>query len=148
MNKNAWRGVKLAGACVLASLLGLVSTGGAHGAYVDCAMCHLDPAPDSGAKDFFEYFALPARQHPTGIAYPPPQNPDYLRPTALVGDIIFFDRNGNGAVDLDEVQLFGLAGTIECASCHREHGDAAPPPEPNMYLRVSTQVLCAVCHRV
>lgn len=148
MNKNAWRGVKLAAACALASLLGLVSTGIAHGAYVDCAMCHLDPEPDSRAKDFFEYFAVPARQHPTGVSYPPAQNTDYLRPTALAGDIIFFDTNGNGIADFDEVQLFGFSGKIECASCHREHGDTAPPPQPNMYLRVGTQLLCAVCHRV
>lgn len=148
MKKNTWRRVELAAACVLASLLGLVSTGAAHGAYVDCAMCHLDPAPDSQAKDFFDYFALPARQHPTGVPYPSAQNPDYRRPTALAGDLVFFDTNGNGIPDFDEVQLFGFGSKVECASCHREHGDTAPPAQPNMYLRVTTHSLCAVCHRV
>lgn len=148
MNKQTWRGVKLATACLLASLLALVSAGLAHGAYVDCAMCHLDPEPSSQAKDFFEYFTLPARQHPTGVSYPSPQNTDYRRPTALAGDITFFDTNGNGIADSDEVQLFGFSGKIECSSCHREHGDAAPPPQPNRYLRLGTHFLCAVCHRV
>jgi predicted CXXCH cytochrome family protein len=148
MKKNRWWGVKLAASCVLASLLGLGSTGEVHGAYVDCAMCHLDPAPGSGAKDYFDFFISPQRQHPTGMAYPPAHNPDYIRPTALTGDIVFFDRNGNGIADFDEVQLFGINGQVECASCHREHGEVSPPPQPNMYLRVTGDLLCLVCHKV
>lgn len=145
--KGRW-GARLAASFAAAWLLGLAYTGDAHGAFTDCAMCHLDPAPDSGAKDFFEYFATPTRQHPTGVAYPPPQNLEYLRPTALAGDIVFFDKNGNGIVDWDEVQLFGAGGTIECASCHGEHGDTPPVTQPNMYLRVATGTLCLVCHRL
>jgi predicted CXXCH cytochrome family protein len=148
MKNQKWWGVKLAASCALASLLGLAATDEARGAYVDCAMCHLDPAPDSGARDFFDIFSLPARQHPTGVTYPPPQNGDYFRPTALTGDIVFFDTNGNGIADFDEVQLFGSGGKIECASCHREHGDTSPPPQPNMYLRVTGDLLCMMCHRV
>lgn len=139
--------MKLVALCALVSLLGLASTSDAHGAYADCARCHLDPAPGSRAQDFFIYFARPERHHRTGIAYPPAQKQDYFRPTAQVGDIAFFDRNGNGVADLDEVQLFGIGGKIECASCHREHGDAPPPAQPNMYLRVATNLLCLVCHR-
>jgi predicted CXXCH cytochrome family protein len=82
------------------------------------------------------------------MAYPPPQNPDFFRPTVLLGDISFFDRNGNGIADFDEIQLFGTGGKVECASCHREHGDAPPPPQPNMYLRVTAAMLCMVCHRI
>jgi predicted CXXCH cytochrome family protein len=148
MKKNRWWGVRLAASCALASLLGLGSMDEVHGAYVDCAVCHLDPAPDSGAKDFFDFFVSPERQHPIGMAYPPALNAAYVRPTALTGDIVFFDRNGNGIPDFDEVQLFGTSGTIECASCHREHGDTSPPPQPNMYLRVTGDLLCLVCHRV
>ena len=116
--------------------------------YVDCGMCHLDPAPGSGAKDYVEFFVYPERQHPTGIAYPQAHNKDYLRPTALASGIPFFDTNGNGIADLDEVQLFGTGLNVECASCHREHGEAPPPAQPNMYLRVMTRGLCAVCHRM
>jgi hypothetical protein len=147
MKKNKWWGVRVAALCALASLLG-PAVGDAHGAYSDCGMCHLDPPPDSGAKDYFDYFVVPERRHPTGIDYPAAQNQDFFRPTALAGDIAFFDRNGNGVADLDEVQLFGAGGKVECASCHREHGDAPPPPQPHMYLRVASDLLCLVCHRV
>ena len=144
--KKSW-GVKLAASCVLALVVALASPGDASGAFVDCAMCHLDPAPGSGAKDFVDFFAYPERQHPTGVAYPP-SNPDYVRPTMLVSDLSFFDSNGNGIADADEVQLFGDGRKIECASCHREHGDTPPPPQPNMYLRVVNKLLCPVCHRI
>lgn len=147
MSKMRWCGVKLAAACALASLLGLASTGDAHGAYADCAMCHLDPDPGSRAKDYLTYFSMPQRHHRTGTAYPPAQNQGFSRPTALAGDIAFFDRNSNGVADLDEVQLFGIDGKIECASCHREHGDAPPPAQPSMYLRLANNLLCQVCHR-
>jgi hypothetical protein len=148
MNKNRWWGVKLVALCALASLLGLAATGDAHGAYTDCTMCHLNPAPDSRAKDYFNYFAMPERHHPTGIAYPAARNQDYFRPTSLVDNISFFDENGNGVADLGEVQLFGIGGKIECASCHREHDGASPPAHPNMYLRLTTELLCMVCHRL
>lgn len=133
-----------------ALIVGLAYVCDASGAYVDCRLCHLDPSPDSGAPDYFEYFAAPARQHPTGVAYPPGQNPNYNPLTSLDGDIAFFDRNGNGIADLDEIQVFGIAKTIECSSCHREHGNSPPPPQPNMYLRLSNayDALCRVCHRI
>jgi predicted CXXCH cytochrome family protein len=147
MKKNKWWGVTLATACAVASLAGPGSVGDAHAAYIDCTMCHLDPAPGSPAKDYFDYFATPQRQHPTGRAYPTSLPQEFFLPTALVGDIVFFDRNGNGIADADEVQLFGTGAKVECASCHREHGDAPPPPQPNMYLRMSAAMLCMVCHR-
>ena len=148
MNNKRWWGRKMAVSGVLAILLGGAPTGDASGEYVDCGMCHLDPLPGSGAKDYGDVFANPQRQHPTGIGYPRPQNPDYFRPTALASGISFFDSNGNGIADRDEIQLFGAGEQIECASCHREHGDAPPPPQPNMYLRVSSGRLCPVCHRL
>jgi predicted CXXCH cytochrome family protein len=146
VKKKQWRGARLAVSGALA-LLAPVFLGGAHGAYIDCRLCHLDPAPDSAARDYFDYFVLAQRQHPTGIIYPPEDNEAYLRPTAFAGDIAFFDDNGNGIADAGEVQLFGAARQVECASCHREHGDAPPPAEPNMYLRMDGRALCMVCHR-
>jgi predicted CXXCH cytochrome family protein len=121
--------------------------GVAHGAYVDCRMCHLDPAPGSLAKDYFDYFVLRERQHRTGMAYPPAQNQEFFRPTKLGDDVAFFDRNDNGVADLEEVQLFGTEAKVECASCHREHGQTPPPAQPNMYLRMPDDMLCMVCHR-
>jgi len=148
MSRGRWWGVRLAACCALAWLANAFFMSDAYGAYVDCRLCHLDPAPDSRAKDYFDYFVAPRRQHPTGIAYPAPENRDFIRPTALIADVTFFDSNGNGIADIDEVQLFGAAASVECSSCHYEHGDTAPPPQPNMYLRRSTGLLCMVCHRL
>lgn len=148
MNKNTYQSARLAAFCTLALMLGPAFTSDANGAYLDCRLCHLDPEPGSAAKDYFDYFARPERQHPTGIAYPLADNRDYFRPTALVDGVVFFDTNGNGIADIEEVQLFGVSGNVECASCHREHGSLPPPPQPNMYLRVANDTLCLVCHRI
>lgn len=148
MNNKAWCKARFAIAWPLALLLGAVWTGQAQGGYADCRLCHLDPAPGSMAKDYFDYFARPQRQHPTGMPYPAVQNADFFRPTAQAGDIAFFDSNNNGVADFDEIQLFGPEGKVECASCHREHGGDAPPPaQPGMYLRQRVGTLCMVCHR-
>lgn len=139
---------KLAGFFLFA-LICLAYTDTAHSSYVDCTACHLDPAPDSAAKDYFDYFVDRQRQHSVEVDYPV-TSADYQRPTAIDADITFFDTNGNGIVDLDEVQLFGLTDKVECSSCHREHGDTLPAPLPNMYLRIANigNALCGVCHKI
>lgn len=133
---------------MLALVGALACLGDARGDYVDCTTCHLDPAPDSLAQDYSEYFSGGKREHSVGIGYPPLSNPDYLRPTALDGDISFFDTNGNSLIDADEIQLFGGSDTVECSSCHREHGDGPPPPDPASYLRLPNvrDALCRACH--
>ncbi len=147
MNKNKSRAAQLAASCAAALVLGGAWIGEASGAYLDCRMCHLDPVPGSTARDYFEYFASPRMQHPTGVAYPWTGNQDFIGATTLADGIFFFDTNGNGVADVDEVQLFGISATIECSSCHREHGDGPPPPDPNMYLRLANGAVCLVCHR-
>lgn len=147
MKTKRWRQASLVTACLLASLLGPSWTGDARAAYIDCRLCHLDPVPGSLAKDYFDYFASPRRQHPTGMSYPPAPSQEFFLPTALAGDIAFFDSNGNGVADFDEVQLFGTEAKVECASCHREHGEGPPAAQPNMYLRAASGVLCMVCHK-
>ena len=87
----------------------------------------------------------------------------FKAPNGRSADIMFFDSNGNGQPDNDEVQLFaatdevtgeviGESGnfTVECSSCHKAHGndpDAASAPG-NFYLRVGTvrSTLCLTCH--
>lgn len=158
-NMAGGRKARIKAFCMLGLIAGL--SGNANGGYIDCRTCHLDPLPDSGAPDYFEYFAEPRRQHPTGIAYPVFQGSDYNGPTGLEGDIAFFDSNGNGIADADEIQLFGITRKVECSSCHREHGDSPQPVKTkgnkrsgtsqttNQYLRLSNafDALCRVCHR-
>jgi hypothetical protein len=154
------------------ALIGLACIGDAHGSYSDCTVCHLDPLPDSPAKDYYEFFVDRKRQHVVAVDYPVSSSgyrqPTYIQAATANGGIkgsgrrtkatvsaeislgAFFDSNGNGIADIDEVQLFGLTDKVECASCHREHGDTSPPAEPNMYLRIanSNSELCGVCHKL
>ena len=117
---------------------------------VDCRSCH---APDgaSGTKDFSAIYAKPLSHHPVGIEYPA-GNQGFRTPDGQGVDVTIFDRNGNGQPDDDEIQLFGESGvaTIECASCHREHGNTpAPVNAPaNSYLRFDNtgSALCTTCH--
>ena len=131
------------------ALIGLACIGEAHGSYSDCKVCHLDPQPDSAAKDYYEFFVDTKRQHVVAVDYPV-SSLGYRRPTAIQAGITFFDSNGNGIPDIDEVQLFGATDKVECSSCHREHGTTSPPAEPNMYLRIvnASDVLCQVCHEI
>lgn len=119
----------------------------------DCRSCHVTNLV-SGAKDFSSIYADPASHHPAGINYPVSAGslPDFKQPGGQLGDILFFDRNGNGLPDSDEVQLFGKSGIVrvECASCHREHGNGSAPvtTSANSYLRVDSisSALCLNCH--
>jgi hypothetical protein len=139
----------LAGFC-LATLVGAVaSIPSASGAYVDCRLCHLDPLPGSAAKDYLEYFSEPERTHVVGVNYPRLPAAGYRPLTGQATGVAYFDRNGNGIVDADEIQVFGVDAKVECSSCHVEHGDGSPPPaNPNMYLRIlnTGDALCGTCH--
>jgi hypothetical protein len=120
-----------------------------------CRTCHSSGGA-MGAKDFSSIYDKPASHHPVGVSYPlgPSAFPKFNPPNGQNSDAAFFDSNGNGRPDVNEVQLFGtsLSVTVECASCHREHGD--PPgveyaAENPTYLRVINfnSALCMTCHR-
>jgi predicted CXXCH cytochrome family protein len=116
-----------------------------------CRSCH-GPNESSGAKDFSAIYANPKSHHPIGVLYPIGTGADqkFKLPNRQTTNIAFFDTNGNGQPDNDEIQLFGLNGevTVECASCHKEHGNGAVT-SGNMYLRVDNtgSALCITCHR-
>lgn len=105
----------------------------------------------AGAADLPAYQGgTTAGHHPVGGAYPPADDSRYVQPDARAGEVRFFDRNGNGGLDADEVRL-SAGGTLECASCHRAHVDGAPAgaAEPGQ-LRGSNadSALCRTCHRI
>ncbi len=120
---------------------------------IDCRSCHVVSGA-AGARDFSHIYGNPSSHHPVGIQYPAGLNakPNFNQPNGQSAGIAFFDSNGNGQPDSDEIQLFGASGvaTVECASCHREHGNAPPPAEAahNRYLRVDNagSALCVTCH--
>jgi hypothetical protein len=123
--------------------------------FVDCKICHLPIDPTSTVPDFTVYYNNPTH-HPTGVMYPAiiDSNTRFNSTTGLTPGIVFFDTNHNGIADADEIQLFGALGlaTVECASCHIEHGTVPPPAgtPPSLYLRVNNtnSSLCFICHKM
>lgn len=116
----------------------------------DCRDCHGAAERPPGAADFSAYYANQVRHHPMGVRQPGPDNRAYSQPGAELDGVAFFDRDGNGSLDVEDVRLSD-AGTVECLSCHREHGGGGlPAVSPGAYLRVSERdsALCMICHRL
>jgi hypothetical protein len=118
-----------------------------------CRSCHT-PNGAAGARDFSPIYAKLKSHHPVGVTYPlaAKADPNFKLPNVQSADIAFFDRNNNGLLDTDEIRLFGANGavTVECASCHREHGTPPLPAKAtaDAYLRVNNagSALCTTCH--
>lgn len=126
---------------------------GIYAQHDDCRSCHVSNLA-TGAKDFSTIYANPSSHHPADIKYPANVDgrADFNQPGRQRGNVSFFDTNGNGQPDSDEIQLFRKKGglKIECASCHRPHGKTpSPAGSPvNFFLRVddSDSALCLTCH--
>lgn len=156
---------------MLFAILTIASSLQVHAQKTDCLSCH-SLAGASGKRDFSKYYLHPkdghpiARtlhfNHPVGMKYPASSNanPHFNQPNVWGTEIIFFDRNGNGLPDGDEIQLFAAvdeAGSeiggfaVECASCHREHGNdpVSVNTHDTVYLRIDNKrsELCVVCHK-
>lgn len=114
---------------------------------IDCRVCHgPEPRPE-GAADFSAYYIEGARHHPVGVAVP--AGGGYVLPQRAADGTAFFDSNGDGLLDIDELRL-SSSGTVECLSCHREHEAAQEVAGPAAYLRRDNRdsALCRVCHRL
>lgn len=124
-----------------------------HAQNVDCRSCHA-PNGAVGATDFSPIYASPTTHHSVGRNYPAGLNatPNFNQPNGQSAGLTFFDRNGNGQPDNDEIQLFseGGAATVECASCHAPHGNEPAPTNTagNLHLRGGNKgsALCTTCH--
>jgi hypothetical protein len=122
---------------------------------VDCRTCH-SPKGIAEARDFSLIYANPKSHHPVGVSYPLGSNayPNFRQPDGQDADIAFFDRNGNGRPDIDEIQLYGtnVMVTVECASCHKPHEDSLEsgnsPNDPYLRFDNARSALCLTCHRL
>ena len=120
---------------------------------VDCRSCHT-PNATSGARDFSQIYAKPSSHHAVGIKYPAVLNakPNFTQPNGRSTGVAFFDRDSNGQPGNDEILLFGAGDTVtvECASCHKKHGNTQAPADAtrNHYLLVDNtgSALCIICH--
>lgn len=146
----------------------------AHAEYSDCRTCHFATSLDGSAPDLTAYFVATGH-HPVRVSYP--VRADYHQPGGAQSGILFFDRNGNGLADPDEIQIFNSTSTvstttgtrsrsskatpkgaaeivnwvIDCASCHTEHGTTTPDPTHTAdYVRAAggEQLLCTTCHNL
>jgi len=122
---------------------------------VDCRSCH-SPGGAAGAEDFSSIYANSKSHHSVGVKYPLglKAGSDFNPPNGQGVGVTFFDRNGNGQPDIDEVLLFGAKSEsqVECSSCHRPHGDSQRSGNNSVglyYLRVDNvnSALCVTCHK-
>ena len=141
---------------VMATICAMLWMNHAGAELVDCRACHLPIDPFSTVPDFTLYYSNP-NHHPVGVNYPNTTfDPDtrFKTPTAQVPGVVFFDTNIDGLPDPNEVQLFvsSISATVECSSCHIEHGIIPPLPGTprSLYLRIdnSQSKLCYVCHKL
>lgn len=134
---------------LLAALTAIAAVASAHAGYSDCRDCHNAVAPDDGASDYTDYFSTPGH-HPVRVSYP--QRADFHPPTTTQSSIRFFDRDGDGRVDTDEIQIFRsrTGWIIDCSSCHIEHGTGTPDPRhPPAYVRdTAGDRVCITCHNL
>ena len=93
-----------------------------------CSGCH-DKDKFFGAPDFSAFMLGTdlRNDHPIGVQFPTTFGPDidFNEPDVKVsGKWAFFDGNGNGHADKNEVRLYdsGDGPEVECASCHDPHG--------------------------
>lgn len=94
--------------------------------------------------------------HPVGVRFPPEDSPnsrDYKQPAAVVGNVRYFDKDGNGHLDSNDIRLYntGDGFEVECASCHDPHGVPSAgkgTPFIPTFLRVANDgsAVCMTCH--
>jgi hypothetical protein len=125
-----------------------------HAQSESCRSCH-EPNGEGGARDFSYIYDNPISHHAVGVSYPLGNSAYRIfnLPTGRSGDVEFFDRNQNGRLDPDEIRIYGtnVNATVECASCHMEHGgkQGSGYTRNSSYLRIPnvSSALCSTCHR-
>jgi hypothetical protein len=139
------------------SILGCVQGGASQKGYMkndDCLFCHV-PNNSAGVADFSRFYTNNDTHHKVGISYPLDSKAaeEFNLPSANHKDMAFFDRNGNGRPDIDEIRVYmsnGIA-SVTCESCHREHERSPVRVEhpDDDYLRGTntSSEMCTTCHR-
>lgn len=141
----------------------------------NCTFCHNQPGGITANVPDYRVFALGTDlrdDHPIGVLYPTDFTPgavDFNQPSVVIpGKWSFFDDNGNGIAEKNEVRLYdsGEGPEVECASCHDPHGIPSNGPGTRFnpsFLRVNNGIsgfsagetgirsagpsaLCLVCH--
>jgi len=138
---------------------------GDPGESVTCMMCHSSVGSGVGTTLAADLAVVKigtdlSNDHPVGIRFPMDafavDNVDFNVPKK-VGNLVFFDSDGNDRMDPRNVRLYQTNGVyrVECASCHDPHGVPSNGPgtvfNPT-FLRVANNIpgngsaLCLTCH--
>jgi len=130
-----------------------VQSGGAT--TVGCMVCHSRGSPFPSAADFAAFVIGTdlTNDHPIGVNMPAGANVDFNPVTGVAAGVAFFDDNGNGRPDTDEVRLYdtGDGPEVECASCHDPHG-VPSGGQGSVFIRSFLRVdnaqsnVCLTCH--
>lgn len=122
-----------------------------------CMNCHSPGGASPNATDFTAFVVGTDLRddHPVGVRYPESgRGADDFKPlTATKGNVRFFDLNGSGRPDENEIRVYdsGDGFRVECASCHDPHGvptAGSGSPFIRSFLRVDNggSAVCLSCH--
>jgi hypothetical protein len=124
----------------------------------ECMICHAPALGGAiGATDFTAFVIGTdlRNDHPVGIRYPTTAGAgtDFKDPPRKEARLAYFDDNGNGRADGNEIRLYnsGEGYEVECATCHDPHGVPSGGPGSAFnptFLRVSNSGsgVCLTCH--
>lgn len=122
-----------------------------------CLACHQPIANGGNSGAAFDFtVAVIGKElrddHPVGIRFPT-DNPDFNPTTGTQSGAKFYDLNGNGRMDKNEVRIYdtGNGHEVECATCHDPHGVPSGGAGSQFYptfLRAANNGsgLCMTCH--
>lgn len=125
-----------------------------------CLACHSPYAGTVGfgATDFIAYAVGTdlKNDHPVGVPYRDPNvtpGVDYRAADKVYRNIRFFDTDGDGRPDTDELRFYdsGNGYRVECASCHDPHGvptKGGGTVFNKTFMRIANEgsELCLTCH--
>ncbi|MCB1914173.1 MAG: cytochrome c3 family protein [Rhodocyclaceae bacterium] len=130
---------------------------GALAQFGACQSCHSINGDqyDAATTPAFDIFFIETdlrNDHPVGLQFPG-DSPDFNGGTVDFGKLRFFDSDGDGRPDPDEVRFYdtGEGFEVECASCHDPHGVPSNGPGSTFnptFLRIANagSSLCLSCH--
>ena len=129
---------------------------GMNSGSTNCLLCHDIPNSEPGIPNWgVAYIGTDlTNDHPVGIRFPAAgPGVDFNQPTKTSGNIAFFDTDGNGRADPNNIRLYdsGNGYSVECASCHDPHGvpsGGVGSVNYPTFLRVSNtgSGVCLTCH--
>jgi mono/diheme cytochrome c family protein len=96
-----------------------------HQTMAECMSCHTENGAVPGATSFGAFLIGKdlRNDHPIGVVFPT-ANPDFFQPTGTAPLAKYFDTDGDGHMDKEDIRLYknGSNFQVECATCHDPHG--------------------------